>query len=356
MTTSEVTEPGLVPLSRESVRQRVEPGGVLPEQSPRRIDIEPANEAARQDVQESRPHNTTRTHRSNWNVWLRFCKEYRIPPTLAEVATLVAFVKWMYQTGYSYNSARQNLSGTRVCLRQQGIEMPSKDADVVAEAMRNYERTVAQDGELRGRGKATPVMVKELRRVCAGLPDTVAGARDRALWLVGFGIGARRSELSNLLLSDVGVHPEGLLVRVRWSKTGQSREVSVLPGQNSATCPVQAWRAWLVASGMDQVPSSQAHEYPAFCQITRHGSVLGKPLSTRAVGDLLTRTANAAGVAGHITGHSLRAGMATEARRAGHDDKTIGRQGGWVDGSSSLHRYMRTVDRWADNALVGIGL
>lgn len=57
-----------------------------------------------------------------------------------------------------------------------------------------------------------------------------------------------------------------------------------------------------------------------------------------------------------MTGHSLRAGLATEARRAGHDPRSIAAQGGWSPTSDVLYGYMRTVDQWQDNALDNIGL
>ncbi|WP_306355907.1 tyrosine-type recombinase/integrase [Nocardia sp. CC213A] len=95
---------------------------------------------------------------------------------------------------------------------------------------------------------------------------------------------------------------------------------------------------------------------PLFRPIDRHGNLSDTRLSPRACGEAVTRAAKAAEVPVHLTGHSLRAGLATEARKAGHDVKTIADQGGWNPTSAELYKYLRIVDRWAENATKGIGL
>jgi len=95
---------------------------------------------------------------------------------------------------------------------------------------------------------------------------------------------------------------------------------------------------------------------PAFRRIDRHGRLLDAGLSPQAVGDVITRAGERAGLSARLTGHSVRAGLATEARRAGHDAKTIAVQGGWKPNSAVLYDYMRVVDRWSDNAAAGLGL
>lgn len=312
------------------------------------------DDAAREHVAADRPANTEKTYRSDWRAWCRFAAEFGIAEEAASVGTLVAFIEWMQRRGYAYKTASQRVSGTRIELRRRGIELSDADSNVVTNALLNYKRAVAESGQKRGRGKAPALLVRHLRAICHELPDTVAGRRDRALLLIGFGIGARRSELASLLLDDVEPCPEGLCVTVRWSKTGRPREVAVGWGTHEPTCPVRAWQAWTAASGLAELTETEG--VPAFQQVTRHDTLVGQALSAKGVGRIMSRLANRAGIPGPITGHSLRVGMATEARRAGHDDKTIAEQGGWVPGSTSLHGYLRTVDRWAENALVGIGL
>lgn len=57
------------------------------------------------------------------------------------------------------------------------------------------------------------------------------------------------------------------------------------------------------------------------------------------------------------SGHSLRRGFATAAKKAGKDLIETGRHGGWVDGSKSLAVYFEEAGTWDEtNPLYGIGL
>jgi integrase len=170
--------------------------------------------------------------------------------------------------------------------------------------------------------------------------------------LLDFAVAGRRAEIAGLLVLDVADDPNGLLVDIRASKTSP-RVVAVPYGSNPATCPVRAWQAWKHAASLVVRPTG-----PAFRRIDRHGRLLDAGLSGAAVGAVLTRAAARAGVEGRLTGHSARAGLATEARRAGKDRKAIAAITGHKENSPSLNDYIRRADQWDadENALIGIGL
>ena len=65
------------------------------------------------------------------------------------------------------------------------------------------------------------IMTDDLKRMMKRIPSDVHGLRDRALLLLGFALGSRRSELVGLDVSDLQEVPEGLVVTVRRSKTDQ---------------------------------------------------------------------------------------------------------------------------------------
>jgi hypothetical protein len=157
----------------------------------------------------------------------------------------------------------------------------------------------------------------------ATLDHGLRGLRDRAILLIGFAGGLRRSEITGL---DCGPdHTEDgagwiefldqdILIRVR-GKTGW-REVEIGRGSSEHTCPVVALETWLKLGRI-------AHG-PLFRRITGGGKEAGADrLTDRHVARLVKRTALAAGVRGDLSeaerrqkfsGHSLRAGLATAAR------------------------------------------
>lgn len=93
------------------------------------------------------------------------------------------------------------------------------------------------------------------------------GIRDRAILLLGFAGGLRRSEITGLDLGRdqsedgrgwVGIFDQGALLTLR-GKTGW-REVEVGRGSCDATCPVAAleWRPGFASPGSPEAPSSAA--------------------------------------------------------------------------------------------------
>ncbi|WP_203959521.1 hypothetical protein [Sphaerisporangium siamense] len=77
-------------------------------------------------------------------------------------------------------------------------------------------------------------------------------------------------------------------------------------------------------------------------------------MTAEAVADVVARIAAAAGLEGRWSGHSLRRGFATAARRDGKTLERIGRHGGWADGSRALLGYLEEGDRWTDNPVTGL--
>lgn len=54
-----------------------------------------------------------------------------------------------------------------------------------------------------------------------------------------------------------------------------------------------------------------------------------------------------------VSGHSLRAGLATTAALAGRSDRAIMLQGRWKS-RTMVDRYVRTADAWRENAAAGL--
>lgn len=299
-----------------------------------------------------RPTNTTRAYGADWRAWLEFTAAKDLPATAASRGTLRAFIAWLWESGAAPSTIDRRLAGVVVTLRREHrVTINPDDTRAARELLKDYGRRAAAEQQApRGRGQAAPLLLPDLRRISAACPDTLDGIRDRALVLLGFAIAGRRSEVAGLLVRDVQDDANGLVVEVRVSKT-KPRTVAVPYGSNPLTCPVRAWRAWIGAAGLDDPDG------PAFRRVDRHGRLLGG-LSGAAAGDVVTRAAARAGVEARLTGHSVRAGLATEARRAGKDRKAIAATTGHVPNSAVLDRYLRTVDRWSndDNALMGIGL
>ena len=177
-----------------------------------------------------------------------------------------------------------------------------------------YVRRVLR-GIRRARGvrqtKKAPVTADILARMLAQTPDTLAGTRDRAILLLGFGGAFRRSELVALEVQDLAELPGGFTVTVQSSKTDQEGAGETVPvARGRVTCPVEAVRAWLSASGLTQGP--------LFRPITSTGKVRGRALTPHSIGRLVKAYAARVGLnPAEFGGHSLRAGFITSAAANG---------------------------------------
>jgi|GEM_PF-1671342 len=311
------------------------------------------DQAATQYLRAQRPANTTRSYAGDWRVWCQYCARVGVSSRDVSPGLVVGFALWLEQGDADMDrgpaapaTIRRRVYGAVAALREQGTPVPEGATAQANEAVKAYERRLAQAGERRGRGSAPAVGVRQLREMCAALPDTLAGTRDRAILLLGFALAARRAELAQLFVDDLTGDPHGLLVHIRSSKTGE-RTVAVPYGQRAATCPVRAWHTWQASAGLTGGRALRS--------LDRHGR-LGESLTAHGIGRVISTAGEQAGLLNRVTAHSLRAGLATEARRAGHDTLSIARQGGWADDSAVLFGYMHTVDRWHDNPLTDLGL
>lgn len=302
------------------------------------------------------PENTTDTYAKAWKIWERFTTTQRLPLLEGSRGALVTYVAWLLRegrtngTGYAPTSASTILAGTVVELRNRDVPVSRDDQAEARKALDGLTVKLLQNKERRGRGKANTAQVPDLYRVVRACPDTLAGARDKALILTSFHYAARAQDPAGLLARDVTLHPRGLVVSILTGKTKHSvRDAKILYQKDPEICPVEAWKAYRERLTADAEPRWSLPDAPAFVGIHRSGTVTGGMVPdsvTRAIKRISVR----AGVKLAWTGHSLRIGHATAARKNGRDAVVIADQGGWARHSRSMNGYFQIEDGWDDNS------
>jgi integrase len=205
--------------------------------------------------------------------------------------------------------------------------------------------------------QALPLTLSMMRRLAR--PDRALGklrdARDRALLLLGFAGGFRRSELASLRLGDLHFTRKGVVLRLRSAKTdpyAKGRDVAIPYASSSSVCPVAAQTRWLNllrphVQNLNQ--SGCITNVPLIASIDRNNHVRNG-LSAASIGWLLARRMEAAGIpATGYSAHSLRAGLITSAARAGVPIWSIQRQTGHRS-PATVQRYIRNLDAFECNA------
>jgi integrase len=192
--------------------------------------------------------------------------------------------------------------------------------------------------------EAKPLLRDDLFRVIDAIGERTKDVRDRALLLIGFAGGLRRSEIVALELADIESARQGLILHLRRSKTDQEgvgRKIG-MPNGRTRFCPVTALERWRERSGII--------EGPTFRPVDRHGRIAPGRLSGEAVSVIVKLRVAAAGIdPSGYSGHSLRAGFATSAAQAGVSALKIRAQTGHAS-DAMLGRYIRDGQLFTDNA------
>jgi len=288
--------------------------------------------------------STRRAYSSAWRAFVEWCALRGVSALPANNTMVAAFLA--EQAGRrAVATLEKYLAAIGEAHRLAGVAVPSRSREVRT-VMKGIRRThgVAQNGK-------APLLVAHLRRISSALPAGPLGTRDRALLLVGFAGALRRSELVGLDRGDLKLTDDGLILYLRRSKTDQQqagRIVGIPYGSTPPTCPVRAAREWLL-----QLPSE---EEPAFVPVDRHGRLGRRRLSGWAVGQVVKRSVELIGLKqDDFGGHSLRAGLATEAARAGAGEIAIMRQTGHRS-VTTLKQYVRLGSLFSNNAAAMVGL
>lgn len=295
----------------------------------------------------SKAHNTRRAYANDWRDFVGWCRAHHVQPLPAAPATLFLYVTALAESGRKASTIERRLAAISQAHQAAGhVPSPTHDWPVrtVMSGIRRHLGTAPNQ-------KAALETSHVRRLLAATADDTLGGRRDRALLLLGFAGGFRRSELVALDVDDLAETGHGLRVRLRRSKIDQEAvgDVKGIPwGSHPETCPVRDVRAWLEAS--------QIAGGPLFRAVDRHGRLGSGRLGDRAAAEVIKRAAQRAGLDPALyAGHSLRSGHATSAAAGSAPERAIMRQTGHRS-LQTLRGYIRLGTIWRENAAAYLGL
>jgi len=318
--------------------------------------VETAQDYARQAVSD----NTLKAYAKDWGHFARWCRMRGadpLPPSPELVGLYIADLAAPQgkAPALSVASIERRLSGLGWSYAQRGFALDRKDrhiATVLAGVRRRHARPPVQK---------EAILAEDIRAMVATLPHDLRGLRDRAILLIGFAGGLRRSEIVGLDRQKddtiesggwVDILDGGALITLR-GKTGW-REVEIGRGSSEQTCPVHALEQWLhfgrISFG------------PIFTGVTRDGKRTQETrLNDKHVARLIKRCVLEAGLRPDLpdaervklySGHSLRAGLASSAEV---DERYVQKQLGHAS-AEMTRRYQRRRDRFRVNLTRAAGL
>lgn len=297
-------------------------------------------------VRAAKAPSTLRAYRSDWEHFRRWCDQHEFNSLPASAETVALYLTALSTTHRPVTMTRRLTAITKAHQIAGHSSPATMQQPIVSETLKGIRRTLGTAQQTKA-----PLLTADIRCMVEALPETPSGCRDRALLLLGFAGGFRRSELAALHVEDVLPTNEGLVVKLRRSKTdpeGKGRSVGIPYGSTPSTCPVRSLLAWKTEAKIEQGA--------LFRGVDRHGHVSSTGLHKDSVGLIVKRAAEAAGLdPAQYAGHSLRAGLATQAYLNGAGELAIMRQTGHRS-LEMVRRYIRDGSLFRENPAAKLGL
>ncbi|CAK7260223.1 MULTISPECIES: tyrosine-type recombinase/integrase [unclassified Shinella] len=325
--------------------------------------LQDLTERARSYVEAASAANTRKAYASDWKHFSAWCRRQNVSPFPADPQ-----VVGLYITACASGTAERGGKPKTVSTIERRLAAIGWNCAQRGQPLDRKDRAIATVmAGIRNRHAAPPrqkeaLLPEDLIAMLETLDrGTLRGLRDRAMLLVGFAGGLRRSEIVGLDLGRdqsedgrgwIEIFDKGALVTLR-GKTGW-REVEIGRGSSDATCPVAALETWIrfakIARG------------PLFRRVTGRGKAVGPDrLNDQEVARLVKKAALCAGVRGDLpeaermqafAGHSLRAGLASSAEV---DERHVQKHLGHAS-AEMTRRYQRRRDRFRVNLTKAAGL
>ncbi|WP_299695381.1 tyrosine-type recombinase/integrase [uncultured Tateyamaria sp.] len=317
-------------------------------------------DTARDYARAATAENTNKAYTADWKHFARWCRlkgTDPLPPSPEMIGLYLTDLA--APTGpspaLSVSTIDRRLSGLAWAYAQRGFALDRKDrhiATVLAGIRRKHARPPVQK---------EAILPEDILAMVATLPHDLRGLRDRAILLIGFAGGLRRSEIVGL---DTGkddtpdsggwieILEDGAVLMLN-AKTGW-REVEIGRGSSDQTCPVSTLEQWLHFAKIDFGP--------VFVRTSRDGKkTLDARLSDKHVARLIKQTVLNSGIRAELpekdrlalfSGHSLRAGLASSAEV---DERYVQKHLGHAS-AEMTRRYQRRRDRFRVNLTKAVGL
>ena len=271
---------------------------------------------------------------ANFNAW---CSKHGFIPMPATPEVVGAFLAAAGE-GYALPTLRRRVAAIARACRIAGHPLDTK-APAIRETLRGIGRTHGNPPR-----RSAAITIADLRKLVRACGTTLAGARDRALFLLGFAGALRRSELVGMNFADLSWTEDGLVLLITRSKTdaeGAGARIGISRGKAVETCPVTALHDWLTKSGIV--------DGPVFRKVNRGGAVEQGRLTAGAVRQVLVKRASQAAItntwAEPVSPHGLRAGFVTAAYCNGVPDEEIM--------GHSRHRSLTSMRTYVRRAKLG---
>ena len=283
------------------------------------------------NLKSSKAPNTLRAYQADFKDFSLFCLKNGFSSMPTEPKILALYLTFLSATS-KFSTLKRRIASISVIHRIKGHYLDTKHP-IIMENLHGIKR-------VRGTNQKSkkPLLINNLKNIINAIDETKIAEkkkfRDKALILIGFSGGFRRSELVNIDFDDLEFVNEGVKIFIRRSKTDQSGEgmIKAIPYfENKKFCPVTKLKDWINYSN---IKSGKIFE-----------------ISDKSVSLIIKNYASFSGLdPNKYGGHSLRSGFATSAAEFGAEERNIMAMTGHKT-TQMVRRYIQEANLFKNNAL-----
>ena len=282
------------------------------------------------NLKNSKAHNTLRAYNADFKDFSAFCAKNGLNSLPSEPKIVSIYLT--YLSSFSkYSTLKRRLASIKVVHKLKGHYIDTKHP-IIIENLMGIKRKMGVKQIAK-----KPLLINDLKVIINVIDqekNDLKRLQNKALLLVGFAGGFRRSELVSIEYDDLDFVTEGVKIVIKRSKTDQTGQgmIKAIPYfENKTYCPVTSLRNWI-----------------NFLNINK-GKIFN--ISDKTVALIIKKYALLAGLdQKKYAGHSLRSGFATSTAETGADERSIMAMTGHKT-TQMVRRYINESNLFKNNAL-----
>ena len=288
-----------------------------------------------QNLQSSKASNTLRAYKADYKDFARFCFKNGFKPMPSEPKIISLYLTYLSKI-CKFSTLKRRLASISVIHRLSGHYIDLKHP-MITENLMGIKRIKGSYQKAK-----KPILINDLKLIVNVIDkdkNEKNRFKNRALILIGFAGGFRRSELVAILFEDIDFVPEGVKIFVKRSKTDQSGEgmTKGIPYfSNPDYCPVISLKNWIEKSEIKTGKIFDMSDKNVALTVKKYTAIAGLDSNK-------------------YSGHSLRSGFATSTAELGAEERSIMAMTGHKT-TQMVRRYIQEANLFKNNALNKIKL
>ena len=294
-------------------------------------DLKELEDETLKNLKNSKAQNTLRAYASDFRHFRDFCIDNNVNHLPSDPRIISLYLTKLAKTS-KFSTLKRRIASISVIHKMKGHYLDTKHP-IIIENLLGIKRVKGSNQKAK-----KPILINDLKLIINVIDETKQTnkrkIRDKAIILVGFSGGFRRSELVNIEYEDIEFVNEGVKIFIKRSKTDQSGEgmIKAIPYfDNELFCPVKSLKLWINHSEI------------------KAGKIFD--ISDKSVALIIKKYASLAGLdSNKYGGHSLRSGFATSAAESGAEERNIMAMTGHKT-TQMVRRYIHEANLFKNNAL-----